>query len=253
MIKKTLLTISFCTMQYINADQADEAWQKYNHKHQEAKEAFCKEERQRKLRQAAQDVCLEDHMKSLQDRCLKGNCTACEELKTHMLLLLEKRKKQDEAAFQEINENTEKINIILKDPLLSDAEKKELVRPLQERVIKFEKKLDEMGQWNFLINDIRPKNYYQTLIEINPDANKKLRSDLTWELRGNNNFDAKEFWCGKLENIDLIDVSRSENVKLVCLRVPAPTLHKFVTELFQIRIIKYLNALEEIIKCDCKE
>ncbi len=258
MFKKTILIISFYTMYHINAENADDTWQKYNQKHHEAKEAHFKRERQRDLRQAAENVRFEDPMENLQVRCLEGDCTACIALKVIMQQKLEERKKHDEALFKEILLHTEKINIILKDRLLSDAEKKDLVRPLQEKVIEFEKKLDQMGQWNFTIGHVHPTGAhgYQHLLRMDEEKHNQLKHALDDELGSyEHSLWGKKgrFWIGKLADISLIAISYHENAKSVCSRVPTPTLHKFVTELFRIRIIKYLNALEEIIQRDCKD
>lgn len=262
MFKKNIFIISLglCAMHHINADNADDTWQKYNQRHQEEKEAHFKRLRQEKFKEASQDVRHNEYIKSLEGRCIEGDCTACNALKTIMQEKLQERKNNDEALFKELLTHTERINIILKDPLLSDAEKKELVRPLQEKVMEFEKKLDEMGQWNFALGNVNHGHggrscYLQRLLPMTEENHYKLQDALNHELGSFSNIWGKKgrFWNGNLGDISLLSTSYSENAKSACLRVPTPTLHKFVTQLFQIRIIRYLNALEEIIQSDCKE
>lgn len=270
MLKKTLLIVSFCAMHYINikADHADDTWQKYNQKHHEAKEAHFKKERQNRLKKTASNVRLDDNMKNLLDHCLEGECGSCKELKAIMHQVLQKRKKNDDALFKEICENARKIDTILKDSFLSDAEKNELVGPLQEKTQEFKKKLNDIGIWNFYIGDIvsiptekrRPLIYEfnemeQALLlnsfqELGLYAGKNMHDEpVISERRDSFN----TFWNGKLDEVTLKKVDELDNVQSVCLRVPAPTFNMFIAKLLYMRIEKFINALEEIIGCDCKK
>lgn len=275
MIKKHII-IPLLLIQIIKADHADDAWQKYNHKHQEEKEAHFKRSRHDRLKQAASNVQLDDHMKLLQESCLQNDCNACKELKIIMQQMVEERKTNNEALFKEILKNAERINTILQDPLLSDSDKKELVRPLQEKAKEFEKKLGTIGVWNFTMQDIKGCTYEEASALANdlPQTKKRgsyyhegvkydrVRDDLEAiifaEMGGRCGIEqvyarAYHFWIGEIENIKLAHVYDEENVKAVVLRAPAPKFNELIRQLLHNRNKRFIAALEAIVQCDCKE